>query len=348
MCRNRGGKPFQVPFKRRGLRSPDVSLVYCCCARSESLAAHNARIFLLGSGGSLAIIGESTEVRQALREIGLPCRIEMAISPAIEEFICGKKNGKINKVAKESQCAVFIRKEEELYLVIQGSPRNAEFSLSMVEDELPAEYSFYLHEKYHKKIIGYGGKTIQRLMKKNGVYIKFESKASAAHNVVIRTPRKNKDSLQKMYKDVMELAGEPPVMVQGAWSSLAYCDFYAIRFDVFRLRMNEVEVFAKEHVEVQYYLVSQEKIEEIRGRKRIEEICKIDNMIVVASLDLVKGGKPVTLKTWKKQEAASTYFSREYGDALFSEEGIWNKKWRISFLDTWQGSSWRSRGFSRM
>ena len=41
--------------------------------------------------------------------------------------------------------------------------------------EFPAECTFYIPEEHHKRLIGYGGQTIQALMKKYGVYVKFVS-----------------------------------------------------------------------------------------------------------------------------------------------------------------------------
>ncbi|KAG9047268.1 hypothetical protein FS837_002629 [Tulasnella sp. UAMH 9824] len=45
--------------------------------------------------------------------------------------------------------------------------------LNMLLEELPAEISFHVPESYHKRIIGVGGRTIQRIMKKYGVFVKF-------------------------------------------------------------------------------------------------------------------------------------------------------------------------------
>jgi hypothetical protein len=42
-------------------------------------------------------------------------------------------------------------------------------------EELPAEISFHVPELYHKRIIGVGGRSIQRIMKRYGVYVKFLS-----------------------------------------------------------------------------------------------------------------------------------------------------------------------------
>lgn len=49
---------------------------------------------------------------------------------------------------------------------IAGGHSGALEGLGMLQEELPAEISFHLPESYHKRIIGVGGKNIQRIMKK--------------------------------------------------------------------------------------------------------------------------------------------------------------------------------------
>lgn len=217
-----------------------------------------------GPCSTVVFVGESSEVKRILRENDAECELQMELDGAIEEFLCGKKNGKINKVSREGLCSVSIVKDADassMLVVIEGSSRNVEFSLSMIEDELPAEYSFFLDEKHHKRIIGYGGKNIQRIMKKHGVYIKFESGSIKEENVIIRTPRKNRDSLSKMYKDVMEMAGETPFLVLGSWSFLSIFEFYTFRFPVFRLECNGVAVYSLDKLDIRYYMVEKKRCE---------------------------------------------------------------------------------------
>ena len=84
----------------------------------------------------------------------------------------------------------------------------------MLQEELPAEMSFHVPEIYHKRIIGVGGKNIQRIMKKYGVYVKFSNAEEFASlggyldnedNVVARTPAKNSASLDHLKQAVMEM-----------------------------------------------------------------------------------------------------------------------------------------------
>lgn len=84
----------------------------------------------------------------------------------------------------------------------------------MLQEELPAELSFHVPESYHKRIIGVGGKNIQRIMKKFGVYVKFSNAEEFAalggygeneDNVIARTPAKNSMNLELLRFSVMEL-----------------------------------------------------------------------------------------------------------------------------------------------
>ncbi|KAG8962957.1 hypothetical protein FRC03_003574 [Tulasnella sp. 419] len=56
---------------------------------------------------------------------------------------------------------------------ISGTLHEALQGLSMLLEELPAEISFHVPESYHKRIIGVGGRNIQRIMKRWGVFVKF-------------------------------------------------------------------------------------------------------------------------------------------------------------------------------
>jgi hypothetical protein len=86
--------------------------------------------------------------------------------------------------------------------------------LSLLQEELPAEISFHVPEAYHKRIIGVGGRSIQRIMKKYGVYVKFSNAEEFAalggyndndDNVIARTPAKNAVNLDNLKQSVMEL-----------------------------------------------------------------------------------------------------------------------------------------------
>lgn len=89
----------------------------------------------------------------------------------------------------------------------------------MLVEEMPAEVSFHVPESYHKRIIGVGGRTIQRIMKKYGVFVKFFNGSAdeggeevegatgggSEDNVVARTPAKNAINLENVKVAVLEM-----------------------------------------------------------------------------------------------------------------------------------------------
>ncbi len=170
--------------------------------------------------------GLESEVRAAVaqlleldlvRPFNFEVRFQIELAIEHRDFISGKKNGKINKIMK--QCNVRIKFEtfnEYNFLIdVSGSDRNSALQgLSFLQEELPAEISFHVPESHHKRIIGVGGKNIQRIMKKYGVYVKFSNAEEFASlggyfdnedNVVARTPAKNAINLEHLKQSVMEM-----------------------------------------------------------------------------------------------------------------------------------------------
>ncbi|KAK3834064.1 MAG: hypothetical protein J3R72DRAFT_372351, partial [Linnemannia gamsii] len=133
------------------------------------------------------------------------------------EFISGKKNGKINRIMKATGAKIKFDPCNEYNFYVDLSSTiavKAVEALALLQEELPAEISFYVPETYHKRIIGVGGKNIQRIMKKFGVYVKFSNSEEFANlggyfdnldNVVARTPSKNAMNLDNLKHAVMEL-----------------------------------------------------------------------------------------------------------------------------------------------
>lgn len=143
-------------------------------------------------------------------------RFQIELANEHREFISGKKNGKVNKIMKV--CGVRIKFETfndyNFLMDISGQDMAALQGLTMLQEELPAEVSFHVPESYHKRIIGVGGKNIQRIMKMYGVYVKFSNAEEFAQlggyldnedNVVARTPAKNAIALESLKTAVMEL-----------------------------------------------------------------------------------------------------------------------------------------------
>ncbi|KAK9245223.1 hypothetical protein V1506DRAFT_539156 [Lipomyces tetrasporus] len=172
------------------------------------------------------VIGDGEAAKSAVSQIrGLPfwpseshqVRFRIELSVDQREFIAGKKNGKINRIM--STAHVWIKFEpfsEYNFFVDLVSPNYAAalFGMQLLEEELPAEISFYIPEAYHRSIIGTGGQQIQTLMRKYNVFVKFSNAfeqvsdlgiVSRIDNVVVRCPAKNAESLLPAKNEIHEI-----------------------------------------------------------------------------------------------------------------------------------------------
>ncbi|KAF8649809.1 hypothetical protein AX16_005574 [Volvariella volvacea WC 439] len=143
-------------------------------------------------------------------------RFQIELANEHREFISGKKNGKINKIMQTTNVKIkFETFNDHNFLIdIAGPDSSVLQGLTLLQEELPAEISFHVPETYHKRIIGVGGRSIQRIMKKYGVYVKFSNAEEFAalggyndneDNVIARTPAKNAMNLENLKQSVMEL-----------------------------------------------------------------------------------------------------------------------------------------------
>ncbi|KAJ3106810.1 hypothetical protein HDU97_005517 [Phlyctochytrium planicorne] len=177
--------------------------------------------------GSVEIYGLQASVQSAFKQVVelallVPvireCKFQIELALEHKEFINGKKSGKINKIIKTCGCRIQFHENFNDYNMIievaHASPAKTLEGLSLLEDEFPAEMSFYIPEAFHKRIIGVGGKNIQRIMKKYGVYVKFSNAEEYAtlggyfenmDNVIARTPYKNAVNLEQLKQSIFEL-----------------------------------------------------------------------------------------------------------------------------------------------
>lgn len=143
-------------------------------------------------------------------------RFQIELANEHREFISGKKNGKINKIMQTTNVKIKFETFNDYNFLIDIAGNDASIlqGLTLLQEELPAEISFHVPESYHKRIIGVGGRSIQRIMKKYGVYVKFSNAEEFAamggyndndDNVVARTPAKNAINLDNLKQSVMEL-----------------------------------------------------------------------------------------------------------------------------------------------
>lgn len=151
-------------------------------------------------------------------------RFQIELSNEHREFISGKKNGKINKIMQTTNVKIKFETFNDYNFLIDlaGTDGSVLQGLSLLQEELPAEISFHVPETYHKRIIGVGGRSIQRIMKKYGVYVKFSNAEEFAalggyndneDNVIARTPAKNAINLDNLKQSVMELVNPKVIYI---------------------------------------------------------------------------------------------------------------------------------------
>lgn len=135
--------------------------------------------------GLIELIGEMDQVKSAaaaimalpaMRSLKADIRVQIELANDHREFVAGKKNGKVNKI--QQMCAVSITFNDLSHynFLLTMSTASVDvllIGLDALQAEMPAEISFVVPEAFHKRIIGVGGKNIQKIMKQYGVYVKF-------------------------------------------------------------------------------------------------------------------------------------------------------------------------------
>lgn len=203
------------------------------------LASIESGAEVLFKSNCFEVHGLEAEVRRAVsllldlelvRPFNYEVRFQIELANEHRDFISGKKNGKMNKIMKAANVRIKFEtfNEYNFRIDVSSADKNSVLhGLALLQEELPAETSFHVPEVYHKRIIGVGGKNIQRIMKKYGVYVKFSNADEFASlggyhdnadNVVARTPAKNAAALAHLRTAVMELV--PPSERDWATSAL--------------------------------------------------------------------------------------------------------------------------------
>lgn len=141
------------------------------------------------------------------------CHSLVEVETEMAEFVCGRKMGKTNKIAKITGCNLRIvgmgdntmaapspwkntdhencttsalletssakqraandPSVKQTRFLITGATQQVVEFLKLLKMELPTSMTFFVDRKYHRQIIGVRGKTIQAIMKKYDVYIKL-------------------------------------------------------------------------------------------------------------------------------------------------------------------------------
>lgn len=145
-------------------------------------------------------------------------RLSIELGSAFNEFISGKKNGKILKIMNENKCSkIDFKPLNEYNLVVELYSKNlVEFlsSFNKLQSEFPSEFRFFIPEAFHRQIIGTGGLLIQSVMRKYNVFVKFSNSFELKNNelnlvrfdnVIIRCPSKNASNIPLVQRELNEL-----------------------------------------------------------------------------------------------------------------------------------------------
>lgn len=242
--------------------STELGICYYKMFTFESTLSFDKRLF-----GKYLSVGLRSEVKRILQRSMCRYEIEIDIDSDLEDFLCGKKNGKINKICKDNTCEVVLYTKMEdgikkMVMFISGVGTDLYETVLAIEDEYPAELCFYLHERHHRRIIGYGGKNIQKIMKKHGVYIKFMSEEERMHlgydgNVIIKTPRRNMSSLNKMKEEVIEMVEEECLEKVEERRELDLYTYYEYYFEAPIMWLNRIFVMKILPPKIMIYLLNE-------------------------------------------------------------------------------------------
>lgn len=242
---------------RKGLASAELEYYFI------NLISNKKTCVLTYNENGIYIIGERSEVRCLLREFvsnsnattfftsmmseldaKLLIEFSMELNNLQKEFLSGKKNGKIAKILNQLNHIPTIKYEHlnDLNFIIKTSV-DAETSyknkqllssfeilnqaVKLIEMEMPAEMHFNIPEVFHKSIIGNGGSTIQSIMKRYNVFIKFSSSAGTKNktndkvsegkilylfkrrdNVLIKCPMKNLKNILFVKHEIDQLVSQ--------------------------------------------------------------------------------------------------------------------------------------------
>ncbi|KAG0670766.1 hypothetical protein C6P40_004083 [Pichia californica] len=154
-------------------------------------------------------------INEILKNQFIKFQIELPINE--KDFIAGKKNGKIIKIINMSSVSIKLLPFNDHNFIVEISGNDlidSILGLGLFEDELPTIYNFNVPESFHRQIIGVGGQTIQIIMRKFNVFVKFSNSFELSdktldnqhnlqatnfqqsfirkNNVIIKCPSKNK------------------------------------------------------------------------------------------------------------------------------------------------------------
>ncbi|ELA41537.1 uncharacterized protein VICG_01401 [Vittaforma corneae ATCC 50505] len=188
---------------------------------------------IMAKAGHNMLFGDVDELFESFGAVH-KCTVNLLVNSETGNFICGKKMGKIHKIACPYLKVLLIdtfksgfEEPESFFNFKMQGPTNACIGCyRQLLDEFPYEMCFSVDRKYHKKIIGVDGCVIQRIMKKYNFYVKFLSSKETKllgleNNVILRTPRKNKEMLSKAKMEILKYVGEENIIGNVNYVSMA-------------------------------------------------------------------------------------------------------------------------------
>lgn len=249
-------------------------------------------------------------------------------SKSIREFVSGKKDGKLIKIMKETGVSLSLHpatmsdgspmdsrsgygkdddnsdhesdhghghgndsdSDSDIIIELVGGEIGAVLrALTMLVGEFPAETCFYIGEQHHKRLIGHGGATIQRVMKRHAVYIKFLGATEAIHfagmelggilprahlnrlsNVIIRTPTKNKATLPAAREEILMMANEQRELEQE-------CPLTEHQLCLSRLAL--LRICPEERTKIKTFLVQYKDCIDVRTTSNHNEAGGVDDLL---------------------------------------------------------------------
>ncbi|KAI4291869.1 hypothetical protein PAPHI01_1143 [Pancytospora philotis] len=167
---------------------------------------------VIDCNGETVVVGEARAVSLLSSWWG-SCDTALWTDQVTGDFLCGKKSGKTNRIARLSGCRMQITRQDGAVCFSAAGQREEVLAfLSMLQDEYPVGDAFFVDERHHRRIIGIRGHTIQGIMKKYNVYIQFSSTARSGgddvRNVTMRAPYKNRQNLMKIKREILWMAGD--------------------------------------------------------------------------------------------------------------------------------------------
>lgn len=177
-----------------------------------------------------------------------------------EQFISGKKNGKLIKIMdQQPNCILRLLNEKSndkndilMNLELINGPEKIEYkqSLKLIIDELPIEESFHIGEVFHRPIIGAGGSIIQTIMRKYNVFIQFSNSFNLPQlnwslvrypNVIIRCPRKNMAKIKSAKEEILSLVDKFRINQDLQSIQLSFAMYHFITLNKKHIKIPQIE-----------------------------------------------------------------------------------------------------------